>query len=91
MLAYRLADAGRLASDLDPEEWHAITTGFYAATRPILERFGGTPRWRGDELTAIFGYRVAQEDAAERAVRAGPPPTTTTSKLTQPCTQTPHP
>lgn len=71
VLACRLADAGRLASDLDPEEWHAITTGFHAATLPILERFGGTPRWRGDELTAIFGYPVAHEDAAERAVRAG--------------------
>ena len=71
VLACRLADAGRLASDLDPEEWHAITTGFQAAVRPILARFDGTPRWRGDELTAIFGYPVAHEDAAERAVRAG--------------------
>jgi tetratricopeptide (TPR) repeat protein len=67
VLAARLARA----NTTDPEEWHAITTAFQAAAAPIITRFGGTARWRGDALTALFGYPIAHEDAAERAVHAG--------------------
>ena len=67
LLSARLAHG----ASIDPEEWHALVTASQAAIAPVLARFGGTARWRGDTLTAIFGYPVAHEDAAQRAVHAG--------------------
>jgi class 3 adenylate cyclase/tetratricopeptide (TPR) repeat protein len=69
-LSAGIAGGAGLAAGLDPEDWHAVLSGWKAAAAPILARFDGQPSWTADTLTAHFGWPVAHEDAAERAVRA---------------------
>lgn len=60
------------AARLDPEEWHAPAAQFRGAVGEAATRFGGhLVRASGDNLMIFFGYPIAQEDAAERAARAG--------------------
>lgn len=57
---------------IDPEEWHEISSRYRQAAEAAAIRFGGhVVRGGGDSLTAYFGYPLAREDAAERAVRSG--------------------
>lgn len=57
---------------LDPQDWVSMTRGWRRAAADIALRFGAqVEKARGDRLVAYFGYPVAQEDAAQRAVRAG--------------------
>jgi class 3 adenylate cyclase len=61
-----------LASQLDPEEWRATVAGYQRAASEAVTRFGGeVVRYVGDGIMAFFGYPVAHENDAERAVRAG--------------------
>jgi len=61
-----------LAAGLDPEEWHAIASQYQRAAADAVTRFAGhVSKYLGDGLVVFFGYPQAQEDAAERAVRAG--------------------
>ena len=70
-LSCHLAGATGLAADLDPEEWQAITTEHQREATAAAVRLGGHVTRAGDGLMVYFGYPQAQEDAAERAVRAG--------------------
>jgi DNA-binding response OmpR family regulator/class 3 adenylate cyclase/predicted ATPase len=64
------AEGGSLASD--PEETRAIIDGYRHYANAVIARYGGTAaQWLGREMRAYFGYPVAQEDAAERALHAG--------------------
>jgi DNA-binding response OmpR family regulator/class 3 adenylate cyclase/tetratricopeptide (TPR) repeat protein len=67
-----LAGLTALPTSLDPEEAHAIVDGFRQCCAEIVDRFGGVLAGFS-EVGAIFhfGYPQAQEDDAERAVRAG--------------------
>jgi tetratricopeptide (TPR) repeat protein len=56
--------------ELDPEDWQSLSQ-HRATLRDTIGRLGGHVVGSGESLTAYFGYPVAQEDAAERAVRAG--------------------
>lgn len=61
-----------MAEQLDPEDWAAIMNGAFGFMNAGVARFGGTVgRLMGDAVLAFFGAPVAQEDHAERAVRAG--------------------
>jgi class 3 adenylate cyclase/tetratricopeptide (TPR) repeat protein len=61
-----------LSSRLDPEDMAAILDRYLAACAQAVEAEGGfVASTAGDGLLAYFGYPVAQEDAAIRAVRAG--------------------
>lgn len=71
ILSCSLVDAGAMMRGLDPEDWLDITQQYQRGVAEILTGFGGYLDQRGDDLVAYFGYPVAQEDAAERAVRAG--------------------
>ncbi len=56
---------------LDPEDWHAIAARHRQFVREAAARFGGyVARAPSESQTIYFGYPVAQEDAAERAVWA---------------------
>jgi predicted ATPase/class 3 adenylate cyclase len=61
-----------MSQRLDPEEIMAIIDGALRRLTAVIERYGGQVRnYQGDGLMALFGYPVAREDDAERAVRAG--------------------
>jgi len=56
----------------DPEEVRDMLTRYFDRSREIVERFAGTvDKFIGDAVMAWWGAVEAQEDDAERAVRAG--------------------
>jgi class 3 adenylate cyclase/predicted ATPase len=61
-----------LAAQVDPEEWRATVAGYQRAASEAIRRFGGeVARYVGDGIMAFFGYPLAHDNDAERAVRAG--------------------
>lgn len=69
-LSCRLEDAGGDATH-DPEDWQAIIQAAEPPITAAVTALGGVVTWHSDQMSAIFGYPIAYEDAAERAVRAG--------------------
>jgi class 3 adenylate cyclase/predicted ATPase len=60
-----------IAAKLDPEEWRDLVGAYLdAASAAVTEMGGHVAKQLGDGLMALFGYPVAQENDAERAVRA---------------------
>ena len=67
-----LVDATALAARLDPEEMQALLERYRGACAAVVARFEGhVAQYLGDGILAYFGYPIALEHAAERAVRAG--------------------
>ena len=67
-----LVDSTPLAEQLDPEDLRDILRAYHQACDAIVQRFGGNvAHYMGDGLLVYFGYPVAQEDAAAKAVLAG--------------------
>lgn len=61
-----------LSGQLDVEVWNRAMRSFHTLAAAGIEQWGGhVGNYMGDGLVAYFGYPVAREDAAERAVRAG--------------------
>ncbi len=59
------------SEERDPEETRELLSRYFDAARAIVERYGGTvEKFIGDAVMAVWGTPVAQEDDAERAVRA---------------------
>jgi class 3 adenylate cyclase/tetratricopeptide (TPR) repeat protein len=72
VLSCDLVDSTALSARLDPEEMREVIVAYQACAAPLIRRFAGlVARYVGDGILAYFGYPQAQEDAAERAVRAG--------------------
>ncbi|MFD0917302.1 adenylate/guanylate cyclase domain-containing protein [Pseudahrensia aquimaris] len=66
-----LVDSTRLSLRLDPEELNDVIQIYAERTKTEINRFGGhVLRVMGDGVLALFGYPVAHEDDAERAVLA---------------------
>jgi class 3 adenylate cyclase len=66
-----VVDFTRLSARLDPEDLSAVIRGYQACVARTIERFGGfIARYVGDGVLIYFGWPVAREDDAERAVRA---------------------
>ena len=66
-----LVDSTGIASRLDAEEWRDLVGAYLeAASAAVTEMGGKVAKKLGDGLMALFGYPVAQENDAERAVRA---------------------
>lgn len=60
-----------LSEQLDPEDWHAIISRFFALLAAAARRYGGeVSRFTGDGIMALFGAPLAQEDHAQRACHA---------------------
>ncbi len=60
-----------LSEQRDAEEVRELLTRYFDTTRQIIVRYGGTvEKFIGDAVMAVWGAPVAQEDDAERAVRA---------------------
>src|SRR5206468_7070301 len=61
-----------LAEKLDPEELREVVHAYQEICATVIHRFEGyIARYVGDALLVYFGYPVAHEDDAQRAVRAG--------------------
>jgi class 3 adenylate cyclase len=66
-----LVDSTGIAAKLDAEEWRDLVGAYIAAASAAVVEMGGkVAKKLGDGLMALFGYPVAQENDAERAVRA---------------------
>src|SRR5688572_32490449 len=60
-----------LSEARDAEDVRALLDRYFDSCRAIVERYGGTvEKFIGDAVMAVWGTPVAQEDDAERAVRA---------------------
>jgi class 3 adenylate cyclase/predicted ATPase len=60
-----------ISAQLDAEEWRDLVGSYLdAASAAVAEMGGHVAKKLGDGLLALFGYPVAQENDAERAVRA---------------------
>ena len=67
-----LVGSTQLSRRLDPEDLHALLRRYQDDCATALRPFGGhIAQYLGDGILAYFGYPVAHEDDAERAVRAG--------------------
>ena len=66
-----LVGSTALASRLDAEDWRSLVNGYLDEASAGVTGLGGHVLKRlGDGLMALFGYPQAQENDAERAVRA---------------------
>ena len=66
-----LADSTGISSKLDAEEWRDLVGAFFdAASAAVMDMGGKIAKKLGDGLMALFGFPIAQENDAERAVRA---------------------
>jgi class 3 adenylate cyclase len=67
-----LVGSTEIATRLDAEEWRDIVADYHRAVEEAVTRFGGYVAQKfGDGALVYFGYRLAQETDAERAVRSG--------------------
>ena len=72
VLFCELVDSTVLASQLDPEEWREVVRAYQEACAKVIARFEGhIAQYLGDGLLVYFGYPLAHEDDAQRAVHAG--------------------
>jgi class 3 adenylate cyclase/predicted ATPase len=66
-----LVGSTTLSTSLDPEDLRELVRAYQQAVDGEVARFGGyVAQYLGDGVLAYFGWPVALEDAAERAVRA---------------------
>ena len=67
-----LVGSTALSGQLDPEELREVVRAYQAMCAEVIGSFEGhLAKYLGDGLLVYFGYPVAHEDDAPRAVRAG--------------------
>jgi class 3 adenylate cyclase/predicted ATPase len=67
-----LVDSTVLASRLDPEDLREVVRAYQEVSAKVIVRYEGQiAQYLGDGLLVYFGYPLAHEDDAPRAVRAG--------------------
>src|SRR6516162_2707876 len=67
-----LVDSTQLSSQLDPEEYRDVVRAYHTACTEVIRRYDGhIAQLLGDGLLVYFGYPVAHDDDAQRAVRTG--------------------
>jgi class 3 adenylate cyclase len=80
-----LVGSTALAARLDPEDLRAVMRAYQAACAQVISHFEGhVAEYLGDGVLAYFGWPVAHEDDAERAVRAGLELVAAVSRLGEP-------
>jgi class 3 adenylate cyclase len=66
-----LVGSTALSARLDPEDLREVISAYQRCVAETVRRFGGfIARYMGDGVLIYFGYPVAHEDDAERAVRS---------------------
>jgi len=67
-----LMDSTALATQLDPEELREVVRAYQEACAKVIALYEGhIAQYLGDGLLVYFGYPLAHEDDAQRAVRGG--------------------
>ncbi len=67
-----LVGSTALSTQLDPEELRTVVRTYQAICAEAVERYDGyIAQYLGDGVLVYFGYPMAHEDDAERAVRTG--------------------
>src|SRR5262249_32191790 len=67
-----LVESTKLASQLDPEDWRDVVRAYQRVCTDVIQRYDGhIAQLLGDGLLIYFGFPVAHEDDAQRAVRTG--------------------
>src|SRR5215510_14948348 len=67
-----LVGSTALSQQLDPEELREVIQAYRETCATVIRRFDGyLAKYIGDGLLVYFGYPVAHEDDAQRAVRVG--------------------
>ena len=67
-----LVGSTRLSARLNAEEMHELIGVYQETVAGAVRRFGGyVAKFLGDGVLAYFGWPIAYEDHAERAIRAG--------------------
>ena len=67
-----LVGSTALTGRLDPEDYREVVRAYHQLCAEVLQRFDGyVAQYLGDGVLGYFGYPVAHEDDAQRAVRAG--------------------
>jgi len=84
-----LVDSTVLATQLDPEDLRAVVRAYQETCATVMARFDRhIAQYLGDGLLVYFGYPLAHEDDAQRAVRAGQGIVDALEQLTPRLTQT---
>ena len=67
-----LVDSTALGEQLDPEELHEVVRAYQLMCAEVIARHDGhISQYAGDGLVVYFGYPLAHENDAERALQAG--------------------
>ena len=67
-----LVGSTALSARMDPEDLREVIAAYQKCVTQTVRRFGGyVAKYMGDGVLVYFGYPLAHEDDAERAVRAG--------------------
>jgi class 3 adenylate cyclase/predicted ATPase len=67
-----LVGSTALSARMDPEDLREVISAYQKCVAETVGRFGGfVAKYMGDGVLVYFGYPLAHEDDAERAVRAG--------------------
>src|SRR5262249_20297319 len=81
-----------LSTQLDPEELREVIQAYRETCAMVIRRFDGhLARYIGDGLLVYFGYPVAHEDDAQRAVRTALGIVAAMQHLSFPTVQLSHP
>jgi class 3 adenylate cyclase/tetratricopeptide (TPR) repeat protein len=67
-----LVGSTELSTRLDPEDLREVIAAYHHAVADVVKNLDGfVAKYMGDGVLVYFGYPLAHEDDAERAVRAG--------------------
>jgi class 3 adenylate cyclase/tetratricopeptide (TPR) repeat protein len=67
-----MVESTSLSARFNAEEMHDLISAYQEAVASAVERYGGyVAKFLGDGVLAYFGWPLAYEDHAERAIRAG--------------------
>ena len=67
-----LVESTKLSSQLDPEDYREVVRAYQQVCTEVIQRFDGhVAQLLGDGLLVYFGYPVAHEDDAQRAIHTG--------------------
>ncbi len=80
-----LVGSTEIASRIDPEAMGHLLADYQHVVSQEIERYGGyVAKFLGDGVMAYFGWPRAQEDAAERSLRAGLAVTSAVARINVP-------